>query len=361
MRRARAAVAAIALLAVAAGCGDDDGEGAGGGSAAPDTPSTVRLVTHGSFAVSDEVLDAFTEATGYEVEVLMGDDAGSIVNQAVLSAANPQGDVLYGIDTTFLTVGLDGGIFEPYESPELAAVPDELEIDAEHRVTPIDLGDVCLNYDRAFFEAPGAPPLPSSLADLTDPAYRDLLVVEDPGLSSPGLAFLAGTVEEFGGADEAMAFWAELRDNGLAVANDWTDAYYGQFSGGASSEGDRPLVVSYASSPPVELVFAEPPADEPPTGVVETSCVRQVEYAGVLAGADNPEGARALIDFMLSETFQADMPLNMFVFPVREGVELPEVFERFAARPDDVIEIDPFEFGAQRQELIDRWTETVLR
>jgi thiamine transport system substrate-binding protein len=346
----RAALAVVALLAVACG---DDGEGAGDGG------RTVRLLTHESFNVSDDVLAAFTAETGIDVELVTGGDAGTVVNQAILTAGNPQGDVLYGIDTTFLALGLEEDLFEPYESPALAEVPDELEIDAEHRVTPIDLGDVCINYDRTFFDAPGAPPVPSGLDDLTDPAYRDLLVVEDPATSSPGLAFLAGTVAELGDPGWE-ALWAGLRDNGVRVASDWTDAYYTQFSGGAG-EGDRPLVVSYASSPPAEVVFAEPPVDEPSTGVVEASCVRQVEYAGVLAGTDRRDEAEALVDFLLSEPFQADMPLNMFVFPVREGTPLPEVFERFAATPDDVIEVDPFELGERRDDLLARWRDIVLR
>jgi thiamine transport system substrate-binding protein len=356
--KTRWALCALALLAAA--CGDDGGGDAASTTDGGESGGTVRLLTHESFNVSDDVLAAFTEETGYEVEIVAGGDAGSVVNQAILSAGNPQGDVLYGIDTTFLSVGLDEGLFEPYESPALDAVPDELEIDDEHRVTPIDLGDVCLNYDRAFFEAPGAPPVPTSLDELTDPAYRDLLVVQDPATSSPGLAFLAATVETFGD-DGWEAFWEGLRANGVRVAADWTDAYYAQFSGGGGSEGDRPLVVSYASSPPAEVVFADPPVDEPPTGVIEASCIRQVEYAGVLAGADDPEGARALVDFLLSERFQADMPLNMYVFLVREGTALPDVFERFAATPEDVIEVDPFELGERRDELIGRWRDIVVR
>jgi len=151
-----------------------------------------------------------------------------------------------------------------------------------------------------------------------------------------------------------------MRDNGVRVATDWTDAYYGQFSGGAG-EGDRPIVVSYASSPPAEVVFAEPPIDEPTTAVVDASCVRQVEYAGVLAGAENPEEARELVDFLLSAPFQADIPLTMYVLPVRDGTPLPEVFERFAATPDDVIEVDPFELGEVRDDLIRRWRDVVVR
>jgi len=359
MRRLLAALAAATLLVAA--CGDDDGgttdadADAGGGDR-----RTVRLVSHESFNVSDDVLAAFEEASGIDVELVLGDDAGSVVNQAILTKDDPLGDVLYGIDTTFLSLGLDEGLFEPYEPPALAEVPDDLEVDPENRVTPIDVGDVCLNYDKAFFAAPGAPPVPASLQDLADPAYRDLLVVENPATSSPGLAFLAGSVEVLGD-DGWEAWWSALRDNGVAVADDWTDAYYGQFSGGGGSEGERPLVVSYASSPPAEVVFADPPVDEPPTGVVEASCVRQVEYAGVLAGAEHPDEARELVDFLLSAEFQADMPLNMFVFPAREGTPLPEVFERFAARPADVVQVDPFAFGAQRDELLRRWRDVVLR
>lgn len=358
MRSSRALLGA-ALLVLAAACGDDD-DRTGAVDETDAGARTVRLVTHDSFNVSDDVLAAFTEETGIEVEILTGGDAGAVVNQAILTRGRPQGDVLYGIDTTFLSLGLDEELFAPYESPALDAVPDDLEIDAEHRVTPVDVGDVCLNYDKEFFAAPGAPPVPEGLGDLTEPAYRDLLVVEDPATSSPGLAFLAATVETFGdGGWEG--WWEAMRDNGVAVATDWTDAYYTQFSGGALSEGDRPLVVSYASSPPVEVVFADPPIEEPPTAVIEASCVRQVEYAGVLAGAEHPEEARELIDFLLSEPFQADLPLSMYVFPVREGTPLPEVFERFAARPAEVIEVDPLELGARRDDLLRRWRDIVVR
>ena len=350
------ALVLVALLSAATGlvaCGDDD-EAPGA-----DAGDVVRVVAHESFALSADVLDAFTAETGIEVELLLGEDAGSVVNQAVITRDRPQGDVLFGIDTTFLTRGLDADLFEPYESPGLASVPDGLEVDDEHRVTPIDRGDVCLNYDRAFFEAPGAPPVPETLGDLAEPVYRDLLVVEDPAASSPGLAFLAATVAEFG-EDGWEGYWSDLRANGVAVADDWTDAYYGRFSGGAGSEGDRPLVVSYASSPPVEVVFADPPIDSPPTGVLEATCVQQVEYAGVLAGAEHPEAAHAFIDFLLSDAVQADVPLSMYVFPVVDGTPLPEVFERFAAQPADPIVVDPFAFGASRDDRIRRWNELVL-
>ncbi len=350
MTLARAAVAlaaCTALGAAATGCADTSG------------PETVRLLTHDSFALSDGVLDAFTEDTGIEVELIQGGDAGTVVNQALLTNGNPQADVLFGIDSTFLTRALDEDLFIPYEARDIDQVADELLLDPEHRVTPIDYGDVCLNYDKAYFEDRGLE-VPDSLEELTEPAYRDLLVVENPATSSPGLAFLLATVEALG-EDAWQGWWADLRENGVEVVDGWEEAYYSAFSGGLGSEGDRPLVVSYASSPPVEVLYADPPVDEPPTGVIDGSCYRQVEAAGILAGTEHEEEAQQLIDFLLAEEVQADIPLSMFVFPARTGVELPDLFVDFAATPADVFELPPEDIDAHREEWIDAWTDIVLR
>ncbi|MFP5308621.1 MAG: thiamine ABC transporter substrate binding subunit [Actinomycetes bacterium] len=353
--RTAALVAAVALAATACAGGDDaTEEGATEGSAGA-AGGTVTLVTHDSFNVSEEVVAAFEEETGLTVRLLPSGDAGSMLNQVILTADDPEGDVVFGVDNTLLSRALDAEVFQPYASPELASVPDELVVD--ERVTPIDTGDVCLNYDVAAFEGRE---VPETLADLTDPAYAGELVVENPATSSPGLAFLLATVETFG-EDGWVGFWEDLVANDVLVVDGWEEAYYGEFSGAGGGEGDRPLVVSYASSPPAEVFFADPQPETAPTGVIVDSCFRQVEYAGLLANAANPEGGRLLIDFLLSETFQADVPLNMFVFPVREGVALPEVFVEHAVVAEDPIEMDPARIEANREDWIDTWTATVLR
>lgn len=319
----------------------------------------VRLLTHDSFALSDGVLEAFTDQTGIDVEVIQGGDAGTVVNQAILTNGNPQADVLYGIDSTFLSRALDEQLFTAYEAEGIGEVDDALVLDPGHCVTPIDYGDVCINYDKAYFEEHDLE-VPTSLDDLTDPAYEDLLVVENPATSSPGLAFLLATVEAFGD-DGWEAWWGDLRDNGVEVVDGWEEAYYSSFSGGLGSEGERPLVVSYASSPPAEVVFADPPVDDAPTGVIDTSCYRQVEFAGILSGTEHAAEAGQLIDFLLSATVQEDVPLSMFVFPARDGVELPEEFVAYAATPDDVFELPPEDVDANREDWIDQWTDIVLR
>ncbi len=288
--------------------------------ASPQTPTgtadgpdaqTVQLVTHDSFNVSEDVLAAFTDDTGITIEILRGGDAGQVVNQAILSAGNPQGDVLFGVDNTLLSRALDNDVFVPYESVHLDAVDPSLVLDDEHRVTPIDRGDVCLNYDVSAFG--DDTPVPETLEDLTDEAHAGQLVVMNPATSSPGLAFLLATIAEFG-EDGWVEFWEGLVANDVAVSSGWEDAYYGRFSGAAGSDGDRPLVVSYASSPPAEVIFAEEELDEAPTGVIEASCFQQIEFAGVLDGTDAPDAAQQVVDFMLSKEFHADIPLQMFVW-----------------------------------------------
>jgi len=319
---------------------------------------TIRLVTHDSFAVSQDVLDAFTARTGIKVEVLQGGDAGTVVNQAILTKDNPIGDVLFGVDNTFLTRALQAGIFARYQSPALETVPASLRLDPKSRVTPVDYGDVCINYDKEWF-ASHKVEVPKTLQDLTKPAYKGKLVVEDPSTSSPGLAFLLATVSAYG-ADKWQHYWEQLRANDVQVVDGWEQAFYDEFSGGGGG-GSRPLVVSYASSPPASVYFADPPTDEATIGTMTGACFRQVEFAGILKGTEHAAAARKFVDFMLSEQFQEDIPLQMFVFPARDGTPLPKVFQQFADVPPEPYTLPVNKIGAGRDEWIREWTGTVLR
>lgn len=324
----------------------------------------VVVLTHDSFAMTEEVLAAFEAYTGVTVEILRSGDAGQMVNQAILSKNNPLGDVLYGVDNTFLSRALAAEIFAPYESPALEFVRQEFIFDDAFRVTPVDFGDVCLNYDIAYFEDNDLP-LPGSLRDLLLPEYEGLLVVENPATSSPGLAFLLATIAAFGdeGDFTYLDFWADLRANDVLVVDGWTDAYYGEFKVAGRDTGSQPMVVSYASSPPAEVLYSENPDAGAITGAVvaDGMCFRQIEYVGVLAGAANEAGARQFVDFMLSAAFQEELPLNMFVFPVRDDILLPEVFAEYALIPENPAQVDPVEIEAYREEWIQTWMEVMLR
>ncbi|RMH01941.1 MAG: thiamine ABC transporter substrate-binding protein [Chloroflexi bacterium] len=325
-------------------------------------PRTITLMSHDSFAISEEIITAFEEANNAKVVLLPSGDTGSALNQAILAKDNPLADVFFGVDNTFMSRALEADIFEPYESAMLADIPDELELDSSHRLLPVDYGDVCLNYDKAWFAEKGLEP-PKSLADLTDPAYKGLLVAENPATSSPGLAFMLATVGVFGteGDYTFLDFWADLRENDVLITNGWEEAYYGYFT--VASDGDRPLVVSYASSPPAEFIFADPPVEESPSASVTEpgTCFRQIEFVGILKGTKNRDLAEKLVDYMLSLPFQEDIPLNMFVFPANQNAALPEAFVTWAQVPEEPAVVSPADIEANREAWIEAWTETVLR
>lgn len=349
MRRAAALLAVLSL--VPAACRGEPVPG-------PKAPVTLTLLTHDSFDVSKRVLRTFERESGISVRVLPAGDAGQLVNRAILSAGNPEGDVLFGLDNNLLAGALEENLFVPYASPRLTAVDDAYELDDAHRVTPIDHGEVCVNYDREYFARSQTAP-PSSLGDLADPAYRGLTVVENPATSTPGLAFLLATVAEFGDAWEG--YWRKLRANEVLVVDGWEAAYFGEFSGAGGGEGERPIVVSYATSPVAEVVFAEETPARAPTGVADATCFRQIEFAGILRGTDHEREAQALIDFLLSKAFQEDIPLRMFVYPVADDADLPPEFVRHAVVPASPLELPPAEIAANRTTWVERWTDIVLR
>ncbi|MHB8112930.1 MAG: thiamine ABC transporter substrate-binding protein [Bellilinea sp.] len=326
----------------------------------PAAPAILRVMTHDSFLVSEALIAQFEQENNVKLSFLPSGDTGAALNKAILSKNAPLADVFYGVDNTFLSRALDEALFETYASPLLASIPAEFKLDVKDQALPVDYGDVCINYDKTYFAEKNLA-LPQSLEELTDPAYKGLLVVENPATSSPGLAFLLATVAHFG-ADGYLDYWQQLKDNGLVVVNDWETAYYTNFSG-SSGRGPQPMVVSYASSPPAEVIFAETPLTEAPTASIAApgTCFRQIEFVGILAGTPQRALAEKFVDFMLSVPFQEDMPLQMFVYPVQPEAKLPEAFVKYAQIPQQPAALAPEDISANRNAWIEAWTETVLR
>ncbi|WP_225823165.1 thiamine ABC transporter substrate-binding protein [Streptomyces naphthomycinicus] len=353
-----AVTAGLGLVALSAltGCGSTDTQGSA-------DSRTVTLVSHSSWSVSKTVLKDFEKRSGYQVRVLEDGDAGQAVNKAILTKDNPQGDVFFGADNTLLSRALDNGLFQPYRAKGSDTVLPEFRVDEDkHRVTPVDTGDICVNYDKAWFGAHKLTP-PQTFADLAEPRYKNLLVTENAATSSPGLGFLLGSAAQFGD-DHWQDYWKKLKANGVKVVDGWDQAYYQEFSGssqGRKAGGDRPLVVSYASSPPAEVIYAKRRPGTAPTGVSAGTCFRQTEYAGLLSNARNTKGGKAFLDFLLTKEFQEDMPLNMFVYPVVKGAVVPADFTRYGPRAEDPEIMAPGKIAANRDQWVKSWTSLVLK
>jgi len=323
----------------------------------PSGPQTITILTHDSFTIGEETIKAFEADNNAKVVFLQSGDAGSVLNQAVLTKDAPLADILFGVDNTFLSRALNADIFEPYQSPALSDIADEFKIDSSNRALPVDYGDVCINYDKNYFAEKNLI-IPQTFEDLVKPEYKDLLVVENPATSSPGLAFLLATRAHFG--DGYLDYWKSLKANGAVVVDGWETAYYTNFSA-SSGKGPQPMVVSYASSPAAEVVFASEPLTESPTASIVASdmCFRQIEFAGILKNTPNKVLAQKFVDFMLSSQFQEDMPLNMFVYPTNKNAKLPDAFIKYAQITGSPAALSYSEIAANRDAWIEAWTQAM--
>jgi len=322
-------------------------------------PGELTVMTHDSFAASESVIKDFETSANVKLKILKSGDTGTALNKAILAKGNPLADAFYGVDNTFLSRALKADIFDAYKPANATTIPKEFALDPDFKLTPVDYGDVCLNYDRAYFQKKNLAP-PKTLDDLIKPDYKGLTVVENPATSSPGLAFLLATVGQYG-KDKYLDFWKSMRANNVLVSEGWEDAYYAKSTWGGKG-GDRPIVVSYATSPAAEVFFSGGKLTEPPTGNVlgDGACFRQIEFVGVLKGAKNPDAARKFVDFMLSTKFQQDIPEQMFVFPIMPNTKLPDFF-KFAEQPQKPAIVSAADIDANRDAWIKAWTETVLR
>lgn len=324
---------------------------------APKGPVTLTVMTHDSFAVSEDVVTAFEQANNADVVFLQSGDAGTMLNKAILAKDAPLADVMFGVDNTFLSRALEADIFDAYQSPALSDVPAEFVLDSSYRALPVDYGDVCINYDKKYF-AENKLAVPASFEDLAKPEYKGLLVVENPATSSPGLAFMLATRAYFG--DGFLDYWQSLKENGVVVVDGWETAYYTNFSA-SSGQGPQPMVVSYASSPAAEVFFASEPLTESPTAsiVADGMCFRQIEFVGILKNGQNRNLAEKFVDFMLGKQFQEDMPLNMFVYPVNQSAQLPGVFTQHAQVASQPADITYADIAANRDAWIESWVEAM--
>ena len=325
-------------------------------------PQTLSIMTHDSFSMSAELVSKFEQENNASLVFIQGGDAGSSLNRLILTSVGsptPEVDVFYGLDNTFLSRALEQDLFEPYQPDALAAIPDQFKLDPTFQVVPINYGDVCINYDKAWF-ADNQLSLPSSLEELANPQYAGLLVVENPATSSPGLSFMLASIAHFG-EDGWLDWWQALKDNGVTIVSDWETAYYTNFSG-SSGRGPQPMVVSYASSPAAELIFAETELSESPTAslVAPGMCWRQVEFAGILKNTPNLALAEKFIDFMLSQNFQEDVPMQMFVYPVLPDALLPEDFVTASQIPENTASLDSELIAANRDAWVNQWADLMI-
>jgi thiamine transport system substrate-binding protein len=333
-------------------------------AARPRGTGEVVVLSHDSFSVTKETFIAFTNQTGYAVRVVKMGDAGEALNKALLSKDAPLGDVLFGVDNALIHRAKAENLFQPYASPNLTGVDDRFAApfcaDGRMLATPIDYGYVMPNVDGAWMRQNNVTP-PTDLRDLANATYAKLTVVENPRTSSPGFAFLLATVDRFGteGNYTYQDFWRDFQANGGKVVSGWEQAYGEEFTQGWSEDAarDRPIVVSYSTSPAFNPMNAYTENATSETLDLPMSAWFQVEAAGILQGAKNPEGARAFLDYMLGAGFQEDAAFSMVVYPVHRDAKAPEAYALYAPEPRQPATLAPETIDANRDAWLKGWTQ----
>lgn len=302
---------------------------------------TVTIITHDSFELTKEQVKKFETETGYKLKTTSPGDASSVVNQLILAEGKASADGFYGVDNLQAGALTEKGVVEDYVPEKLPEAAKKLT--NSDALTPIDQGQVCINADAGWFKK-NKVDLPKSINDLTKPEYAKLLVAQDPAQSSPGFAFMVTTMHK---TEDWKKAWEDMLAGGTKVVSSWSNAYNTDFSG-SEGKGKYPLVVSYSSSPAFE---------GGKTVNIDDTCIDQVEYAGVLKNAKNPDGAKAFVDFMLSEDMQNAIPEQMYMYPVNPDVKLPKDWAAHAPLSKTSVTPDPSEIAQKREEWIKQFRE----
>jgi thiamine transport system substrate-binding protein len=257
----------------------------------------------------------FKEKTGIELSLVPKGDAGQVLAAAIQEKKRPRADVLLGLDQNLLPLAKEAGVLSPYSAEGLSRVPQRLRFE-DRLLTPYDYGVFTIIWDSESGIEP-----PKSLGDLINPSFAKKLILMDPRTSSPGLGFLAWTLESYG--DGWKDYWKSLRPSILTVASGW-DSGYGLFL-----KGEAPLVLSYTTSPAYHL-YAEDTERYVALSFDQGHPV-QLEGAGLVRGGSNALNGKKFLDYILSREFQASVATTNWMFPVDPSVPLPECYSAVPA------------------------------
>lgn len=304
------------------------------------------VYTYSSFPapLMDEIRKVLREQHNLTVDFKSFSDTGPLFNQLIQEKGKPYADVVIGLDNNYYPRAVQEDLFQAYIPRGAQLIRKDLIFDPEFRLTPFDFGYVLFNYDSAKLEQ-----VPRTHQELTDPAYKGKIIITNPMTSSPGQVFLLTTIALFG-EDGYLDYWRKLKDNILAITPGWDEAY------GMYTMGEAPIVLSYGASPVFHLLYEN--TEQYKALVLDNSAYAQIEGVGIVKGARNLAGAKKLLDYLLSAEFQALIPENQFMMPVRTDVKLPESF-RVAAQVDHLLNLPPERVEANLERWLAAWEEMI--
>jgi thiamine transport system substrate-binding protein len=324
----------------------------------------LRVLTHSAFDLPQPLLDQFEAENHAKLIILKSGDSGEMLNKLILTRSNPIADVVYGIDNSLQGKAITANVLESLSDDALVKnLNTPLKVTLDAPLIAIDYGYVTLNYDIDRLAKLGLS-VPKSLDDLTLPAYKNTVVVQNPATSSTGNAFLLATIAGLG---EIAAFdwWKKMRLNGLKVTQGWTQAYNIEFS---HNGGKYPIVVSYALSPAAEVFYSKNKSAQAPTASLDLKggVFRQTEGIALIKGG-NPKArnlATQFIRLMRSKGVQTRLQTTLWMQPVDKTIKIEPALllgEKTLSEPKNALELTSKTIMQRNTSWVSHWTKAVLK
>lgn len=300
----------------------------------------------GEWGAAKQIEQKFLEATGLTVQIVNCGDSVEAYTKALAEKDDPWADVILGIDNNLISKARESGLLEAYKPNGADALVAGLEeeLGGDWILTPFDYSHFAIIYDSE-----SGIRKPESLQDLTSSEYHQKIILMDPRSSTPGLGFFAWTVSVFGEGQELIDFWKALRPNVLAMTSGWSEGW------GMFENSEAPLVISYTTSPAYNAEYDDNWRDQ--ALIFEQGHVQQVEGLGLIKNAKNPEGAKAFIDFMITEAAQEELLFTQWMYPANKNVALPESYTKAAPVATKTLRTD----SAKTQALLDSVMEEFFK
>lgn len=316
------------------------------GGCKKETPKNLTVYTYSSFSVKliDNIKNHFKTKYNLTVDFKSFSDTGPLFNQLLQEKNNPVADVVIGLDSSYFAKALKEDLFQPYQPANLSLVNKDLIFDPEYRLIPFDYGYVLFNYDSQKLDS-----LPKTHRDLLQPQFKKKIIISNPLTSSPGQVFLLTTIALYG-EDGYLDYWRQLKANLLTIAPGWDEAY------GMYTNGEAPIVLSYGTSPAYHLLYEN--TERYQALILDDAAYAQIEGAGIIKNTANLTNAKLLMDYLLSAEFQALIPENQFMYPVRSDVTLPESF-RIAAKVDKILNLPLDKVTANLERWLQEWEQVI--
>jgi iron(III) transport system substrate-binding protein len=264
----------------------------------------VVLYSANDDTVNKLIAENFKKETGITVNVV-STGSGVLFRRVASEAANPQGDVVWGVSAALLKQ--NSKYFDAHAAKGADQVPAQYR-DPNNLWVGTNLQLAVINQNTKSIDLAQGP---KSWAGLMNPQWKGKIAYTDPANSGFSYATASGLLGAWGDNDAAWGKLKQLMGN-AKILNRSTLVFTG------NGTGEYPLGISleYAgylwasNGAPVAVVY-------PAEGTIALA-----EGAAVLKGGPNPANARALVDYLASQPVQETLLKATFRRPARQDVPL---------------------------------------